>query len=156
MLVSMLVGSLRTIAEDITTPARILRTLHERLIGRTNGGFSTALVAHISHKGQVTLANAGHLPPYLNGKEIEFPGALPLGIANHGDYSTTTLTLDPGSRLTLYTDGVVEARNQSGELFGFDRTQAISTETAAKIVEAAVHFGQSDDITVVTIERIAS
>jgi len=55
--------------------------------------------------------------------------------------------------LTFYSDGVVEARDTTGALFGFDRAQAISTEPAAEIVAAAKSFGQEDDITVVTIER---
>jgi hypothetical protein len=154
MLVSMLVGSIRTVAEETAEPAQILRALHERLIGRTRGGFSTALAARIAQDGQVRIANAGHLAPYLDGKEVALPGALPLGVTGGGECEEMSLTLAPGSRLTFYTDGVVEAQNSNRELFGFDRTQAISTETAAAIVEAAVHFGQSDDITVVTIERL--
>jgi hypothetical protein len=154
MLVSMLVGAIRTAAEETTDPARILRTLHERLIGRTGGGFSTSLAAHIAKDGSITIANAGHLSPYLDGKEIALPGALPLGIAGSGQYETITLTLHPGSRLAFYTDGVVEAQTPNKELFGFDRAQAISTKGAAAIAQAAVEFGQSDDITVVTIERI--
>ena len=58
--------------------------------------------------------------------------------------------------MTFYSDGVVEAQNPKGELFGFDRTSAIATEPAATIAEAAKRFGQSDDITVVTIERLAT
>ena len=154
MLVSMLVGAVRTAAEETTDPARILRKLHDRLIGRTDGGFSTALAAHIAHSGLVSIANAGHLPPCLDGKEIELPGALPLGIAGGGQYQPTSFTLQPGSRLTFYTDGVVEARNPAGELFGFDRAQEISTSTPTEIAEAAVRFGQSDDITVASIERL--
>jgi serine phosphatase RsbU (regulator of sigma subunit) len=64
--------------------------------------------------------------------------------------------LRPGSRLTFYSDGVVEAQNQEGELFGFDRAKAISTKTTAAIADAAVKFGQSDDITVVAIERLVT
>ena len=154
MLVSMLVGSIRTAAEGTTDPARILHALHERLIGRTRGGFSTALAVHIAKDGSVNIANAGHLPPCSGGKEIPLPGALPLGIPGGGKYETTSLTLAPGGRFTFYTDGVVEAQNANRELFGFDRAQAISTHSAAEIAEAAVHFGQSDDITVVTIERL--
>lgn len=59
--------------------------------------------------------------------------------------------LDPGARLTLLTDGVVEARNPSGELFGFERTLVISSKSAESIVEAAQAFGQEDDITVLTL-----
>lgn len=154
MLVSLLVGSIRTEAESTSDPARILHTLHERLIGRTGGGFSTALTARITQDGSVEIASAGHLSPYLDGHEVALSGALPLGISGGGQYETTRLTLPPGSRLTFYTDGVVEAQNPQKELFGFDRAQAISTKSASEIADAAVQFGQSDDITVVTIERL--
>jgi hypothetical protein len=154
MLVSMLVGAIRTAAEETTDPAHILHTLHERLIGRTGGGFSTALAAHIAKDGSITIANAGHLSPYIDGKEIALPGALPLGISGGGQYETTSLMLNPASHLTFYTDGVVEAQTPNKELFGFDRAQSISTQSAAAIAQTAVEFGQSDDITVVTIERV--
>ncbi|HEY1744157.1 MAG TPA: PP2C family protein-serine/threonine phosphatase [Granulicella sp.] len=153
MLVSMLIGSIRATAEDTHDPIVLLLKLHRAIAGRTPDGFATALAALITNEGRVTLANAGHLSPYLDGKEIELPGALPLGIGGGGAYEAVQLTLQPGSRLTFVSDGVVEAQKASGELFGFDRTQAMSRESAAKIVETAVQFGQSDDITVVTIER---
>jgi serine phosphatase RsbU (regulator of sigma subunit) len=51
---------------------------------------------------------------------------------------------------------VVEAQNQRGELFGFARGEAISAQPAAAIVDAAARFGQSDDITVVAIRRVAA
>jgi Stage II sporulation protein E (SpoIIE) len=156
MLVSMLVGSIRATAEHTHDPVLMLRRLHDRLMGRTGGGFSTALAAYIAGDGLVTIANAGHLSPYLDGREIELAGALPLGIAEGGQYEATTFELRPGSRLTFYSDGVVEAQNASGELFGFDRAKAISMQPAAAIVEEAVRFGQADDITVVTIERLTA
>jgi Stage II sporulation protein E (SpoIIE) len=155
MLVSMIIGSIRTAAEDSHDPVLILRKLHDRLVGRTVGGFATALAAHIARDGLVTIANAGHLSPYLDGKELELPGALPLGIAESGRFDATRLELRAGSRLTFYSDGVVEAQNKSGELFGFERARSISTKSAAAIAKAAVDFGQEDDITVVTIERLA-
>jgi sigma-B regulation protein RsbU (phosphoserine phosphatase) len=71
-------------------------------------------------------------------------------------YEIIEFYLAPGSRLTFYSDGVIEAQNQKGELFGFDRAKAISTEPAAAIVEAAKQFGQEDDITVVTVVRQAA
>lgn len=156
MLVSMLVGSIRTAAEDTHDPALMLRKLHDRLVGHTCGGFATALAAHIDREGVVTIANAGHLSPYLDGREVELAGALPLGIAESGMFESTRFELRPGSRLTFYSDGVVEAQNKDGELFGFERARGISTKSAAAIVEAAVAFGQEDDITVVTIERLAT
>lgn len=156
MLVALLTGSIRTTAEDSDDPVLMLRRLHDRLVGRACDGFSTALAVHITSDGLVTIANAGHLSPYLDGREIELPGALPLGIVGGGRYEATSFQIEPGSRLTFYSDGVVEAQNEKGELFGFDRAKAISTEPAAAIVEAAVRFGQSDDITVVTIERLTT
>jgi sigma-B regulation protein RsbU (phosphoserine phosphatase) len=156
MLVSELVGSIRGVAEYTADPAELLASLNERLVGRGGGSFSTALVAHISANGEVIVANAGHLSPYLDGREVELPGALPLGVMSGARYETTQFYLAPGSRLTFYSDGVIEAQNQQGELFGFDRARDISTQPAADIVEAAKKFGQEDDITVVTIDRHAA
>jgi hypothetical protein len=155
MLVSMLVGSIRTAAEDSHDPALILRKLHDRLLGRSSGGFATAIAARIERDGTVTMANAGHLPPYLDGKEMVLAGTLPLGFAGGGQYQASTFVLEPGSRLVFLTDGVVEAQDGNRELFGFDRTRQISTRTAVEIGDAAQDFGQSDDITVVAIERTA-
>ena len=67
---------------------------------------------------------------------------------------------DPnGSPLVVYFSDYalkrrLEIRSGLGELFGFERAGAISMQPAAAIVDAAVRFGQSDDITVVTIERL--
>ena len=103
MLVSLLVGSIRATAEETHDPVLILRRLHDRLVGRMGEGFSTALAARIDDEGAVTIANAGHLSPYLDGREIELPGALPLGVAGGGQYDATTLNCPQagGSRFTL-------------------------------------------------------
>jgi serine phosphatase RsbU (regulator of sigma subunit) len=98
------------------------------------------------------MANAGHLHPYRNGEEIDLPGSLPLGIVAQAQFETAELLLAPGDRLTFVSDGVVEAQSKSRELFGFDRTRHLSRQPAAEIAEAARAFGQSDDITVVTVE----
>lgn len=71
-------------------------------------------------------------------------------------YGEVTLSLAPGDTLTLLTDGVVEARNAEGELFGFERTKGISGATADKIARTAQQFGQEDDITVLTLTRLAA
>jgi hypothetical protein len=155
MLVSVLVGAARSIAEFTYAPEKVLTHLNRRIMGRTNGGFSTALAAYFDGDGFVKISNAGHLPPYLDGHEVSLPGALPLGIAAAVSYETTQFRLEPGSRLTFYTDGVIEAQNQRGELFGFERGKAISTQPAEQIVKAAQQFGQTDDITVVVLQREA-
>jgi sigma-B regulation protein RsbU (phosphoserine phosphatase) len=153
MLVSLIIGAIRTAADNTYDPDLLLRRLNERLIGRSGGGFSTALAAHIAADGQVRIANAGHLSPYLDGREIVLPGALPLGIASGASYETTRFHFTTGSRLTFYSDGVIEAQNAKGELFGFERGGEISTRPAGEIAEIARRFGQSDDITVIAIVR---
>jgi hypothetical protein len=156
MLVSVLVGAIRGVAEYTCDPAELLSNLNDRLVGRGGGGFSTALVGLIRADGRVSIANAGHLSPYLDGREVELYGALPLGVETDAHYETSQFYLAPGSRLTFYSDGVVEAQNQKGELFGFERGRELSTQPAAAIVEAAKKFGQADDITVVAITRQAA
>ena len=152
MMVSVLVGAIRAEAAHGADPASLLASLNDRAMGRSQGGFTTCLTMHITPEGLVTLANAGHLPPYLNGREIAMPGSLPLGIVAGARYERITLKLAPGDRLTFVSDGVVEAQSKSGELFGFDRTRDISHHSAPSIANAARAFGQHDDITVVTLE----
>jgi len=156
MLVSVLVGAIRAEAAHGTDPMNMLRSLNDRMMGRSHGGFTTCLAAHITAGGLLTVANAGHLPPYLNGVEVAVPGALPLGIIAHPEYEVTTVQLTPGDRLTFVSDGVVEAQAKynprPGELFGFDLTRALSVFPAHRIADAASGFGQTDDITVVTVE----
>jgi phosphoserine phosphatase RsbU/P len=155
MLVSVLVGAIRGVAEYTAEPAELLANLNQRLVGRVSGGFSTALAARIFPDGSVVMANAGHLAPYLDGNEVDVPGALPLGATRGTRYETVRMQLPRGSRLTFYSDGIVEAQNAEGELFGFDRGRAISSEPVAAIVEAAKGFGQQDDMTVIAITHNA-
>ena len=75
---------------------------------------------------------------------------MPLGIREGETYEQTTLELDPGDRITLLTDGVVEAQ-AADELFGFERTRGLSQDSAGSIAAAAQLFGQQDDITVLTL-----
>ncbi len=152
MMVSVLVGAIRAEASHGAGAAELLTSLNQRVAGRARGGFTTCLAAHISADGMLTVANAGHLPPYLNGAEAEIPGTLPLGILESARYESVTVQLAPGDRLTFISDGVVEAQTRAGELFGFERTRQISTAPAERIAEAARAFGQKDDITVVTVE----
>ncbi len=156
MLVSVMVGAIRATAEFTHAPQEILANLNERLLGRTRGGFSTALAAHFSSDGVVEIANAGHLSPYIDGQEVDLPGALPLGILGRSVYPVIRVLLPAGSRITFYSDGIVEAQNAQGELFGFERSQQIATQPATEIAAAAKRFGQSDDITVVAIIRTAA
>lgn len=151
MNVSMLMGALRRTPD--LSPARILDSLNRVLAGSES--FTTCQAVLFKANGEVVLANAGHLPPYLNSQEIEVPGGLPLGVLDESSYEEIRFYLHPGDRLLLLSDGVVEARRPSGELFGFERLQNLSNQSAFYLAEAAKSFGQEDDITVLTVRRLA-
>jgi hypothetical protein len=89
-------------------------------------------------------------------REASIPGALPLGLFPRVTYEETTLTLEVGDHLALYTDGLLEARSASGELYSFDRLKALfaTRPTAKEATQAAVAFGQDDDITVLILTRL--
>jgi sigma-B regulation protein RsbU (phosphoserine phosphatase) len=156
MTVSLLVGTLRTLAHYTQNPSEILGSMNRRMLSRSQGGFTTCLVLRIEPTGAVTVANAGHLAPYLGGQEVPVENGLPLGITAETDYPEVRISLPVGAQLTLYTDGVVEARARSGELFGFERAAALSTQPAELIAQTAQSFGQDDDITVLTVMLEAS
>ncbi len=152
MLVSLLVGAIRNQTDTNFDPLHMLQSLNRRLLGRGQA-HATCLALHIARDGAVTLANAGHLPPYLNGKEMAMEGALPLGMMDGAEFPVMHFQLAPGDRLMLMSDGVVEATNEKKELFGFERTRQLGKQSAAAIADAAQKFGQEDDITVVSVVR---
>jgi phosphoserine phosphatase RsbU/P len=151
MLVALILGSLAN--ETHRNPASLLAYLNHAVIGRTNGGFITACCARFYDDGRVVLANAGHISPYLAGREVTIENGLPLGISPDATYSETQMqTAEP---ITFMSDGVVEARNAQGELLGFDRMAALTVKPAAAIAEAAQRWGQEDDITVLSVTLTA-
>jgi serine phosphatase RsbU (regulator of sigma subunit) len=157
MTVSLIVGTIRTLAETISSPAEMLVGLNRRLEGRLQGGFATCIALRMEASGNCLLASAGHPAPYLNGKEVVLPGALPLGLNATASYEETSLRLNVGDHFVLYTDGLLEARKASGEIFSFERLATLLADSpdAAKAAEAAINFGQDDDITVLTLTRLA-
>jgi hypothetical protein len=158
---STLVGALRN--ELSHDPATVLNHLNHVLIGAVSSPgtavkeldcapcFATCLCARVYPDGTTTIANAGHLNPYRDGREISLAGSLPLGVIADAEYEQASFQLNRGDRLVFLSDGVVEATNGEGELFGFERTQQVSNESARYIAQTAQHFGQTDDITVVSL-----
>ena len=157
---STLVGALRN--ELAHEPATVLNHLNRVLIGAVSSPgkvpdldaapcFATCLCARIYPSGKLVVANAGHLGPYRDGRELELPSSLPLGVIADVEYEQVTHHLNQGDRLVFLSDGVVEAQSPSGELFGFERTQQVSHESARYIAQTARHFGQTDDITVISV-----
>jgi len=155
MTVSLLVGTVRTLAHYTQSPGEILAAMNQRMMTRSHGGFTTCLVLRAVEDGTLTVANAGHIAPYLAGKELPLENGLPLGLSAETAYAESRFKLSPGQQLTLLTDGVVEARDKSGTLLGFERSGALSTQPAEAIAQAAQTFGQDDDITVLTIALLS-
>ena len=158
MAVSLIVGAVRALADDYPAPAQLLTQLNRRLHGRLQEAFATCLILQLRPDGACVLASAGHPAPYLNDSEIELPGALPLGVSTNTTYLQSEFNVRTGDHFALYTDGLLEARRPSGELYGFERLDDLfaARTNAAEATEAAVNFGQDDDITVLTLTRLAS
>ena len=153
MTVATLGGALRN--ESSRRPAKVLARLNSVLLGHGGEGFTTCCAALFQTDGYLIIANAGHVPPYRNGQEMNLESGLPLGLVAEPDYAEVVTELAPGDAVTFVSDGVVEARNADGELYGFERMCALSTESAAQIAETAQAFGQEDDISVITVQRCA-
>jgi hypothetical protein len=156
MLVALLVGAIRTAVETSDEPAAVLGVLNRRLMGRGDAQ-ATCLALRIASDGGVVLANAGHVAPYLNGEELAMEGALPLGMFEGAETSLMHFQLKPGDRLVLMSDGVVEATDTNGHLFGFERVHALmqTARSATEFAAAAQAFGQEDDISVISVTQTA-
>jgi len=158
MTVSLIVGAVRTLAKFAPQPGELLAELNQRLWGRLQGGFTTCMAMILRPDGHCMVASAGHPAPFLNDRELDLPGALPLGLTPDAHYTELAFEVGEGDHFSLYTDGLLEARSASGELFSFARVDALfaTRPDAARATEAAVDFGQDDDITVLTLTRLAT
>ena len=154
MLVALLVGAIRTAAQYVSDPSAVLSALNLLLMGRSDAQ-ATCLALRIAKDGAVTLANSGHIAPYLNGEPLPMEGALPLGMIEGAESSVMHFQLENGDRLMLMSDGVAEATDGSGQLFGFERVHQLlrTAKSAAEVADAAQAFGQDDDISVISITR---
>jgi serine phosphatase RsbU (regulator of sigma subunit) len=149
MRVAMILGVLRR--ETSHHPAEILANLNNAILAQGQLGFATACCIRIALTGEFAFANAGHIAPYVSTHELETIPALPLGLVAGQTFELVQGKLIDGERLVLLSDGVPEARSQSGELFGFERTAALCLQAAHDIARTAQEFGQEDDITVVAL-----
>ncbi len=149
MRVSMILGVLQR--DVMSQPDGVLKKLNAALLAQNEFGFTTACCVRVEADGSFCFANAGHLNPYVDGKELEAEGALPLGMDTAGSYPVVRGRLWPGQRMVLLSDGVPEARSRKGELFGFERTMEAVRLSAVAVADTAQRFGQEDDITVLTV-----
>jgi sigma-B regulation protein RsbU (phosphoserine phosphatase) len=122
--------------------------------------------------GSLRFANAGHNPPLVRRADtgqveaLATSSELALGVMDGFDYGCSELRLNPGDEILLYTDGVTEAFNAGGQMFGMDRlgysleaTQVPPQERVESVFIGVTGFAaghpQSDDITVAVLRREA-
>lgn len=154
MLVALLVGAIRSTVEMTSEPLPILQALNRRLLGRGDA-HATCLTLWIEADGSATLANAGHMVPYLNGEPMAMEGSLPLGMTEGAEFTVLHFRLHEHDRLVLMSDGIVEATDANGKLFGFERVCELlrTVKSPAEIATTAQRFGQKDDISVISVTR---
>jgi phosphoserine phosphatase RsbU/P len=163
LLMSATRGIFRSLAEACCTPAEVLTRLNQLLVNDFPAGkFVTMVYGVLDPRTRtVVFANAGHLQPLLiDGRGTHFletERGLPLGLSS-GDYSETSVTLSPGSKLIFYSDGITEAINPVEEEYGLSRLSehaAKQNASAVSIIEDVRVFGNGtgvhDDATVVFV-----
>ncbi|HWI58715.1 MAG TPA: PP2C family protein-serine/threonine phosphatase [Bacillota bacterium] len=120
-----------TLVEWTGRPAELLTRMNRLMFAELSAVdmFVTVQMVLVDlRQRQLTIANAGHCPLLLatpqQSTQAIVPEGLPLGIVSDTCFSEETLPLAPASCLLLYTDGLTEARNPQGDLFGQERLEA--------------------------------
>ncbi len=154
------------VTRNTTAPAEVLKAMNDRLLGLTEERFVTAFFGRLNrHDRTMTCANAGHPHPIHYSARTGVcqpvgPRGLMLGIMDDVAYPEMTINLDPGDRLVFYTDGVSEASNGNGDMFGVERlVEAVSDAAGRNAEELLQHIEErlqdfrgdqhaSDDVTI--------
>lgn len=160
----------------LANPRDVVRMLNQRFpLGESSGMFCTMVYAVLdTADGSLEWVRAGHVPPLLlraGGGPPEFflqPEGMFIGLSSFEDPNLQTgrLTLEPGDRFILYSDGLIEsARAEDDEEFGYERlAQTLQAETVSPIddalkavVKASIHWSRrshfADDVTLLALER---
>jgi serine phosphatase RsbU (regulator of sigma subunit)/ketosteroid isomerase-like protein len=165
---------LRAVAQafDSSSPGEVLERVNETLVARIPPNMFVTCFYAILHPKSASLsyANAGHDLPYLhrNGEAEELRArGMPLGLMPGMGYEEKEIELDAGDGIFFYSDGLVEAHDPQGEMFGFPRLRALIAEHGEGralgdfLMEELYSFvgegwEQEDDITLLTLKRSAS
>ncbi len=163
---------LRGDAPGLVSPGAVLEQANNRLYPDIpTHMFVTCLYAVLDPRsGRLRYANAGHNLPYAatadGARELRARG-MPLGAMPGMNYEENEAYLAPGDSILLHSDGLVEAHNPQGEIFGFPRLQEIIENSSGSehlidecLTELKEFVGsdweQEDDITLVTLKRTTS
>jgi len=163
----------RNIASREDNPSHIMKRLNETACRNNKANIFVTLFVGVLDlpTGHLRYCNAGHELPIMirtqNSKaeisNIEAKPNLPVGLFEDFEYEMQTMQMQPGSALFLYTDGLTEARNAKGKLFGRDRVGQMIAEAGTtnpkQLVEAAIgcwqkfiaETEQSDDLTLLAL-----
>jgi len=167
---------LRAVAQALgsSSPGEVLERVNETLMARIPPNmFVTCFYAILNPmSGHLSYANAGHDLPYLrhhNGEAEELRArGMPLGLMPRMGYEEKETILQAGESVLFYSDGLVEAHDPDGEMFGFPRLRALLAEHAEEegppgdfLLEELYSFvgegsEQEDDITLLTLRRSSS
>ena len=165
LLMAVMKSMFRSEAHRADSAAGIVETMNRNLGEEYKGGdFVTMFVGILDLKtGFLDYCNAGHEAPLVAGRPLDVKRNLPVGALSDWNYEGQQTQLKSGDMLFLYTDGLSEAKNSTGELLGRKRVQQIVSEhaidTARQLVgvleaEERYHAGdaeQNDDITMLAI-----
>lgn len=149
---------------------RAISSLNTRMSGLGVEKFITFLCLVLDPKtGVIEIVNAGHMPPlWRRAGQIVQPGeaeaGLPLGILGELEYELSSITLAPGEHLVLYTDGIHEAPNLSGDAFGIARlekslccphvdVQEIGESLTQMVIKHIEGTTQADDMCLLVLGR---
>jgi sigma-B regulation protein RsbU (phosphoserine phosphatase) len=136
--------------------------------GTPSTHFATLVCGRANAQGDVEIANAGHVSPLVirrDSVEKIAPTGIPLGMFCNSEYSTQKLKLSAGESLVLYSDGVTEARNNSGEFYGEQRLAELFmvnlTRNSNDLVKLAGDdlktfrsgLAKTDDVTIMVVRR---
>ncbi len=158
-------GIFRAVVAHAHSAQQIVSIINKTLAyDNVSSMFVTLLVAVVDlESGHMQLCNAGHLPPIVSGNTAVFADVatnLPAGVFDDTVFVQNEVTLQPGTTVILYSDGITEATNLQDELFGATRLLALAgelkDEPVEKIVKTIVQQAgefeqgreQSDDMTV--------
>jgi serine phosphatase RsbU (regulator of sigma subunit) len=165
-------GLLGAEAPRVDSPSAALERMNEVLVLNTpDKMFVTCLYMVLDPAtGRLRFANAGHNLPYVssgNGVTDLRASGMPLGLMAGSTYELKDAVMSPGTRLLLHSDGLAEAHNRDGEMFGFPRVIEVmeNCERADDLIDTLLvelerftgsDWEQEDDITLVTLERLAT
>lgn len=162
---------LRAAAKRHTSPGAVLAEVNELLVPEIPPAmFVTCLYAMIdTEKGEVEFANAGHNLPYVRCgdgvRELRATG-MPLGLMSEMPYEEGTYTIGRGEVMVLTSDGITEAHNPEGEMYGFSRlmgqigAKTMKEDVVSELIGDLESFrgtdhDQEDDITLVVVHRMS-